>query len=584
MQPRKSKALEEEEEADDSAGAAETERPADTPEAAVNEDDEPDDLPSPGFQYEDPGAPPHQDSVDQPEVEAESESGPMQDNPQSTYGEPSNGIYHHSSGLTFPDSISPDITQQMWTSGAGADYSQTSVHGSTNNSLSLPQQMQETSNTLSFPEQRSTASASTSHAGVHNHQKSWGSYTTSQRSGAADVPTTTSSMSGSVGHSTTSWPAYSTSEATSTKHASASPRQSRRTAKPTSTPSYNSASVPDGTHQASALAQAAMNSAAARTASPVQTQYEAAAAISGAKSRQGVKAQTRTPVPSQPSRQPQRSAPAAAANTSYSAVSDKASAQNYNNSYSQYSTSADQSNNSVAYQPYSQQNAASATSSSYPSYDSYSSRTHNTNNTLPLNNSAAQNVASSYNSSTPSTASQWVDTSSQTRNTLSYTPNSSTTASPSLNLRSSNPQRSQIPPSFNVRPQAPSHTPSRAASTATYGQAQHNVPQNSYNSYSSQPQQQTTSTQQQQQGWYIGSSTSGYGTGSSRSAGGANPGYSSAGSGNSATHGAGQYGQQQHQQAHAPAHHAMNLSGHAYNSMDSGEQAIYNMLPGGSGH
>ncbi|OIW32086.1 hypothetical protein CONLIGDRAFT_678512 [Coniochaeta ligniaria NRRL 30616] len=577
QQSRKSKAFEEE--AEDSVGAGETEQPADTttPDAAVHEEDESDNLPSPGFSYEDPGAPPHQDSVNEdPRVEPDSASGPMQDNPQSTYGEPTNGIYHHASGLTFPDSISPEITQQIWTS--GPDYSQTSVHGSTSNTLSVPQQMQESSNTLSFPEQ-SAAGASTSHTGTHHHQKSWGSYTSSQRSGVVDAPTT-SSVRANNGHATTSWPAYSTSEATGTKQASASPRQSRRTAKPTSTPSYNSQNVPDQMHQASALAQAAMNSAAARTASPLQsTHYDAAAAISRVKSRQGMNSQTRTPVPSQPSKQPQRSTPTVATNTSYSTGSDKAAGQNYNNTYSQYSTNTDQSSNRVAYQPYSQQNTATATSSTYPNYDSYAARSRNTSNTLPLSNSATQQVAS-YSSSTPSTTSQWGDTSSQTRNPPSYT-NSSTPSSSSVNMRSLNSQRSQIPPSFNVRPQAPTHTPTRGPSTATYDHPQHNVPQSSYNSYSSQPQQQTSSTQQQ--GWYTG--PSGYGTSAARSSGTSSAGYSAAGSGGGSSAGGAHYGQQhQHQQPPAPAHSAMNLSGHTYSSMDGGEEAIYNMLPVGSGH
>lgn len=165
---------------------------------------------------------------------------------------------------------------------------------------------------------------------------------------------------------------------------------------------------------------------------------------------------------------------------------------------------------------------------------------------------------------------------------LSYTPNSSATAaSSSLKGRPSNPKRSQVPPPFNVRPQAPTHTPpSRPASGTNYGQTQHTIPQNSYNSYSSQAQPQQTASNQQQQGWYTGSSTSGYGTGAARSTGTTNSGYASAGTGSGST--GAQYGQ--HQQAHASAHHAMNLSGHAYNSMGSGDQSIYNMLPGGSGH
>ena len=560
------------------------EQPAEADGTPVNEDDEPDELPSPGFSYEEPGTHPHQDSLShEPEADG-TESGPMQDNAQSTYGEPSSGIYHHSSGLTFPDSLSPEVTQQMWTSGAGTDYSQaSSMHGTTNNGLGPHQQFQEPSNTLSFPDQRGTASTSTSHTGTHQQQKSWGSYTSSQRSAVAEGPAAASSVSANNGHVTTSWPAYSTSDATGTKNASASPRQSRRTTKANNVAStYNASAIPDGMHHASALALAAMNSAAARTASPVQgNQYEDATATttSRAKSRQGMRPQTRTPVPNHASGRaapPQRSALPTAASSDFSATgADKSASSSYNNSYSQYSTVADQSSNGLAYQPYSQQqNAASTTTASYPNYNSYA-RSHNTNNTLPLSNSTTQQVASSYNSSTPSTANQWGDSSSsQTRNSLA---NTSTTASPSVNLRTSTNQRAHIPPSFNVRPQAPAQASSRGATSAAYGQTP-------YSSYPSQPQQQTgSSQQQQQQGWYTGSSASGYGTGT----GGAR-------AASTGSHGAAQYGgqhQNQNQQPHAPAHHAMNLSGHTYSSMGGGggggggEQGLYNMLPGGgSGH
>lgn len=558
-QSRKSKAFEEEE-AEEAADEGQAPQLAETVLAAPHEEDEPDELPSPGSSYEDPGAPAHQDSENQEdEAEAGSEPGPMQDDPQSTYAEPTNGIYHHSSGLTFPDSLSPEVTQQMWNSGGGTDYfQQKSIHGSTNHGLGLPQQAQaqEQSNTLSFPEPRGTASTSNSQTGTHHQQKSWGSYTSSQRSGVAELPSTTSSASANMGHTTTSWPAYSAPEATSTKQASASPRQSRRAADPSNNASYSA--VSDGMHHVSALAQAAINSAAARTASPVQnTLYDAstaaAAPILRAKSRQSMRPQMRTPVPNASSRtaQPQRSALPTAANPSYSATGAvKTAATNYNNSYSQYSTNTDQSSNGVAYQPYSQETAASTTTISYPNYDSYRAQSHSTSNTLPHNNAATQQVASSYTTSTPSTASQWGDTSSsQTRNPVSYTSNSSTTASPSVNMRSSTNQRSQIPSSFKVRPQAPTQ------------------PQATYPTYPSQPQPQPTSSQQQ--GWYTGSSsTASYTTNTSRPTGGAN------------NNNPPQYGQQPHAPA---AHRAMNLSGHTYSSMEGGDP-LYSMLPGGSGH
>ncbi|KAB5532642.1 hypothetical protein GE09DRAFT_1145327 [Coniochaeta sp. 2T2.1] len=569
QQSRKSKAAEEEAESAEEAG--EPEQPPDTPEAVQNQEEEPDDLPSPGFVYQDPGAPPHQDLLNQdPEVEEEPQAGPMPDNPQQTYGDHSNGVYRHSGGPTFPDTLSPEATQQTWASGTGMDYSQ---HSQTNHNLNFRQQTSEPSHTLSFPNLRSTANTSTSHSGSHQSQKSWGSYTASQAAGVVDVPTTTSSVSANIGHTTTSWSAYPTQETTNAKQASASPRQSRRTAKPSNTASYSS-SVSD---HVSALAQAAMQTAAARTASPVQNPQYEPAVIAGAKSRQGMKpqGQTRTLVPSQPSRQAQRPTPAAAANTGYSTASDKNTAPNYNN-HSQYSTSTtNQSNNEVAYQPYSQQNTAATTATSYPSYDNNSTRSY-TSNTLPLNNTSLQQVASSYTPTPSTTANQWTDTSTtQARNPLAYS-NTSSASSSSVNMRASNPQRSHLPATFNnIRPQAP-NPPSRPSSTTAYNQTQHSLPQqNTYSSYPSNPQASSTQ-QQQQQGWYTGPSTAAnYNTAAARG-NTTNAGYSSSGtaSNSNPSHNASSYGQQ-------GSHHAMNLSGNTYSA---GEGGMYNLLPGGSGH
>lgn len=577
-------------------------------------DEDPDDLPSPGFtayypdlqgnqngdhsgtqhpyqdadesQYQDTEAPEPEHEAQQ-EQEQEQESVTTQDNHQSTYSDSHHsGVYRHSSGLTFPQSITPDVTQQVWTSTSAADYNPAPAHSSSNVGLTLGQHSEEpTPTSVSFPDHTSPTITRASTNRTHVPEKSWGSYTSSQR----EAPVTTSTVSDNLANilGDNSWPEYSAAEARQSSNLRTSPRQSRRAAKAVDVAAYH-----DGMRSVSALAQAAINNVS-KSASPVpqNPQHEPATATSRAKSRQGhralAQAQTRTPVPShaRPARQQQRSAPSItpAPAASYSTATDKNTASYKTTSY--YSNNTDQSSNGVAYQPNYHQNTSSTTSSNFPGYDSYNTRTnHSSGNTMPLSNATPQ-VATSYTSSTPSTTNQWTDTSSssQTRNPLPYSAASSTPASSSLNLRPSANQavqRSHGMQSFNVRPQPPAHTQPRSSTTTSYGQQ----PQPAYNSYSSQPQQQQqTSSNPNHQGWYVGntsSSTAAYGTSGGRGSGAAaaSGSYSGGGTG---SHSGQHYAQQQQQHGAQPqhAHHAMNLSGHTYSSMDQ-----FNILPGGSGH
>jgi hypothetical protein len=579
-------------------------------------DEDPDDLPSPGFtayypdlgvdgaqenqngdhsgaqhsyqdadesQYQDTGAP-------EPEHEAQQdqESATTQDNHQSTYSDSHHGgVYRHSSGLTFPQSITPDVTQQAWTSTSATDYNQVPAHSSSNVGHTLVQHSEEpTPTSVSFPDHISPTITRASTNRTHLPEKSWGSYTSSQREAPATTSTASDNLANILGDN--SWPEYSATDARQSSNLRTSPRQSRKAAKAVDVAAYH-----DGMRSVSALAQAAMNNVS-KSASPVpqNNQYEAATATSRAKSRQGhralAQAQTRTPVPSHagPARQQQRSVPstAPAPVTSYSTATDKNTASYKNTSY--YSNNTDQSSNQVAYQPNYQQSTASTTSSNFPGYDSYNTRTNHgsNNNTMPLSNATPQ-VATSYTSSTPSTTNQWPDTSSssQTRNPLPYSAASSQPASSSLNLRPSANQavqRSHGMQSFNARPQPPAHTQARSSTATSYGQQS----QPAYNSYSSQPQQQQqASSNPSHQGWYVGntsSSTAAYGTSGGRGSGAAaaSGSYSGGGTGShSGQHYAQQ--QQQHGAQGQHAHHAMNLSGHTYSSMDQ-----FNILPGGSGH
>lgn len=556
----------------------------DTPEAGADNEEEPDELPSPGFTAYypstghdgnhatgvDPGdqqsyqdAQHHYENTEaaRPQEEGQGEQGGH----QTTYPEPQGGgVYRHSSGLTFPHSITPDITQQGWAGQPGTDYD------------SVPTQEPTVSN-VTYAPGASPILTRAAPATADDRNRSWGSVAASQRaesqaavSSAAD--TLTNILSGN------SWSQYPTNTEIS-QPTRTSPRQARSTAKPADVAAYH-----HGMRSASALAQAAMNSVT-KSASPVpQTLQHETVGTTRAKSRQSHRAQqpqtqTRTPVPSHPgvSRQQQRAAPSVTPTpaASYPLSSDKNATVYKDTSY--YGTDTSHSSNNVAYQPNFQQTTAGTTGNTYQSYE-YNNRDQRSSNTMPLT-TATHQAATSYTSSTPSNAGQWANTasSSQARNPTSYGSTMTTATSSSVNVRPSanqGLQRTQAIQNFNVRPQPPAQQQSRSTATASsYGQQS----QPTYNPYASQQQQQRT-VPNANQDWYMGNtSTTAYGTSGGQST-------TNASAQGSYTGGANPYNQQQQQQHGSQrqqphGNHPMNLSSRTYTSMDG-----FSMLPGGSGH
>jgi hypothetical protein len=586
QQPKKSKALEQAIEDAVIDGETSTDlQVADgtpgTPDAGAENEEEPDELPSPGFaayypttghddnhasavdpadqhSYQEPKHDYQDNEAAQPQQEAQGD----QDSHHSAYPEPQGGVYRHSSGLTFPHSMTPDVTQQGWASTSGTNYTQ-----------------EPTVTNVTYTQEASPTMARASAATAHDRNKSWGSVAASQRAESQAAANTAADTLSNI-LTGNSWSEYPTT-AEASQPTRTSPRQARRIAKPADVAAYH-----DGMRSASALAQAAMNSVS-KSASPVRQtlQYEAAA-TARSKSRQSHRTQQsqtqpRTPVPNQAgvSRQQQRAAPSVTPTpaASYPVSADKNSTAYKDPTY--YGANSSQSTNSAAYQPSYQQTTAGTTVNAYQPHD-YSTRNQNSSNTIPLTTATPQ-AATSYSSSTPSTSGQWVNTtsSSQARKPAPYGSTASTaTSSSSVNLRPSanqGLQRSQAIQNFNVRPQPPAQQQSRSTTTtSSYGQQS----QPAYNLYATQQQQQRTAATNVNQDWYIGNtSTSAYGTSGGRST-------AAAPTEGNHTGGASPYNQQQQQQHGSQqqqphGNHLMNLSGHTYTSMDG-----FNLLPGGSGH
>ncbi|KAI2615660.1 hypothetical protein GGR54DRAFT_632067 [Hypoxylon sp. NC1633] len=290
--------------------------------------------------------------------------------------------------------------------------------------------------------------------------------------------------------------------------------------------------VQDGTKQAAALARAAVqqpNQPPPVTGSP----YQAAAR---AKSRQGHRSQTSTPVATTTRPSPQ--APQAATTASYNTTTtSSAPIPNYdayarydNSATSQYGNASNSQNPSrIAYEPGSYHSGAATTSStSYSSAPAYD-YTRSAGSSNPL--SQTLNTSSGYtNTSIPATA-QWPT--SQTRgsqpNTSNAYPVTSTTTTPSHG--------------YGAR---------AAEARATQSNASYSQPQSqSYGSYSTS---QANTNQQTQQNWYgFPPSNSNSTTNQNSYTGNRNSGYSS---GTNSSHAASYSG-------HRP--NLPNYSSHSYN-------------------
>ena len=575
---RVSKATLEQEEAE------EAEEPEHT---VVDVDDEPEDLGSPGFHH-DPGPQPHAHAL------------PTADPTPSTYSQP-HGLYDHHSSFSFPESVSHDVH-----SGIAPSSMEYMPSPATDNSLhnySYPAPVQETPVPIPQPP-ASTIQPEPQHA-VSTRSKS----RRSLPSGPATQASASASTHALADHGS-SW--QSMNQSAVAPPTRTSPRTSR-TRKAAQNHSQSSVQAPVQASASQAYDDLRQNSSWPQSTTPIPlppqatSPYQAAAQTDRAKSRQGNRAQSRTPVQSMSAVRPSQT------HTSNKSLTDSsvsgyppAAGETDSNSttgydgYSQYqNTRTDSSSNRVtSYDHYSTNPSSTSLSNSYTSYDTYNPRSANTTSSTALANPVPQTTATSYNNQTTPTApstSHWGSGTassgvSQPRNSQAYNSNTqaaSTGRSSPYNLAapSTTQQTSHALQGFSVRPQPPSAPTTRSASAYQQAQQQGSQRQN-YNSYSSQPHgANSATTTQQQQNWYgftpANSSSSNYNASTPQQHGssGASTAYpaNAGGSGSSHAHphahggGTSNYAQSQN-------HRSMNLSSHTYSSIDGGEHALYEML------
>ncbi|KAK3990109.1 hypothetical protein QBC44DRAFT_369431 [Cladorrhinum sp. PSN332] len=539
--------------------------PAPVPEPAVEiVDDEPEDLGSPGFH----SAHEHvQEPLQEPTHVPDLHSHQIE-SPSDSFSQVHN-IYTHSAGLGFPQAGTiPEASHTNMTS-AGMESTYTSASIPETPSAILPDFIyppQPQQPQVDYQEQTATAVQPTQH---HQPQPQHTNNTASPQTRTRprrSLPTSQPSYSNSANTATfndhnDNWQSMgASSAAVSTR---TSPRQARKKA-------VVSQAYDDVRQQSSGWTNA--KHSAARTTQPVQntSPYQATAQLARAKSRQGNRSQTHTPVNSmsagrQPPSQPSQTM---SNNTGYSTTTasqppSSNQGYNYNQQYSTTNTGStarnESSNDRIAYQPYSNNQPASTNANSYSSFDNYNARP--TNN---ASNLVSQNVASSYSgtSITPSTG-QWgpaPSTSTQARNAHTYNSNQAASLSTSY-MNTSNTQPSTSIQGFNVRPQPPvtrSSTAAYAEQSQQHHRQQQQQQQTNYNNYQTQqPQQQSSNNNQN---WWTASNnpSSTYNSATAAAAGsGANNAYS-----HSAATSHGHSGQQQQH------HRSMNLSSHTYSSMD----------------
>ncbi len=514
--------------------------------------EEPDDLGSPGFHADSVGQPAHEpfhnavghDHFDGHAHQAnEHVSETIPETPSNVFDHP-HTVYHHASGLSFPQtspSSAPEPTHSSAASTAmmppSMDYlSESRSHNFHSQPPAAPQASGYAEQAPPPFEQglrpSSRAQASTSRRPLPIGQPSHGNGASS-----ADLETQSS------------WQPMSSTPAQPVSALRTSPRQSRAKKSAPASQSYDDLRPQQASSWVSANQSVPVTAQPARN-SPNQT----AAQPARSKSRQSSRTQNHTPA--------DNSGYASAATTQ-----QPSSTQSY--SYNQYqsgNTQADASSDRVAYQPYTN-NQTTGQSNSYSSFDNYNSRVPNTTASTS-SASWSQNVASSYASNPAATTStaQWGSSTStpQTRTARGYDTTQSTTGTAYTSSNTSQPQ-SRLQ-NFNPHPQPQAQT---SSSSSTYNQqlhqqqqrqqqAQPQQQQQSYNGYINtvNQQQQPQQSQQQQQPANSNQQSWGYNTYPSASS-------SAAAAASSHGHGSHQTAQQQQQQ-----HRSMNLSGRTYGGME----------------
>ncbi|KAK4165901.1 hypothetical protein QBC43DRAFT_23574 [Cladorrhinum sp. PSN259] len=555
--------------------------PVPDPVVEIIGDGEPEDLGSPGFHTH--SVPEHiQEPIHQPVHEPIQEPNHVPDLHSQQIESPSDSfsqvhsIYNHSSDFPQTDTVPEASHSNMPSAGTDSSYISTSIPETPSAVLPdfiyspQPQQPQ-----VDYQEQTTTSIQSTQHHQPQPQHTSIASPQTRTRR-RRSLPTSQPSYLNSTNSTTVNshnddWQSMGSS--TAAVRTTTSPREVRKKAPV-------SQAYDDMRQQSSGWATA--THPPAQTTQPVQntSPYQASSQIARAKSRQGNRSQTHTPVNSmsavrQPPSQPNQTVSNNAGYSTTTAAQSSTSNQgyDYNQQYSTASTGPtaryDSSNDRIAYQPYSNNQPASNTSNSYSSFDNY--KAGPANNT---SNPVTQNVASSYSatSTAPSTG-QWGTASSgsaQARNAHTYNTNQAASANTSY-INTSNTQPSTPMQGFSVRPQPPA----TRSSTVAYGQQsqqhhrqqQHEQQQQqqqhtSYSGYQTQqqPQQQASNNQN----WWA-TSNNPSSTYSSAAAGAAGSGANDAHSGSAGTS-HGHTGQQHHQQPQQQQHHhrSTNLSSHQY--------------------
>ena len=537
----------------------------------VEQNEEPEGLPSPGFHTEPAEAVPSH--IVSPLLE-----------PEPTYTQHQNVYHQHESSLTFPTAAEPVAAEASPPAmpSNSVDYippSATISETALSNFTYPPPVAQEAP--VSYPDtlEAPMRESQQTQPGASSHQRSG-----SRRTLPSGQPAHAHAVTGDTTSSqVNNWQALQSSSVSADSSNNLSPAQSKAQPLVPSAPPR----AYDDMHQSSGWSAAAQTASQNTSSTAYTSSSQTDAQTVRTKSRVGNRTQSRIHVPNQPGSQEvlvQGNQGLAAPSSYASSTGASNGAQVSIYDYSQYSSARQEpATTQVAYKPYSHHQAAPAVANSYSSYDNYNARS--TDAALPpASSSIPQTLASSYSAATataaavataPSTA-QWGTStpSAQSQTAQPYNRSQSASTGVSYNLSSASNHHSQALQGLNMRPQPPSESSlSNAYGQQTQQPQQSHQHQQGYGAYpnnahagGSQHQHQQQLQQQQQQNWY------GFGADHSSTSSG----YPST-TGNGGTHHA-HGGNGSYSQSH---HRSMNLSSHTYSSIDGGEQAIFDMLRNG---
>lgn len=320
------------------------------PEPAIPENEEPDDLPSPGFHTEPVAQAVHEPLNEHVQHHEGHVHETVLETPSAAF-EPSHNIYQHS-GLSFPQVNTAATTEynQLGVSSTAMDSTPTDyVSNTVSDNFAYHQ------HPPSAPKVTSVYADQTAPAAQYTHSTSTGIQPSTTRRGLpTNQPSHSNGMNTAATDTQNTWQSMSSTTAPTATPTRTSPRMSRAK-KPAPAQAY------DDMRQQQPSTWATANQSISQPAQPVRNSpSQTAAQPARAKSRQSNRAQTRTPVNNSSvtrATQPQTT-------QSYSSLSGYAStgvtqqptsAQSYNNytSYHSGNTRADSTSDRVSYQPHS---------------------------------------------------------------------------------------------------------------------------------------------------------------------------------------------------------------------------------------